>query len=350
MTAIGVLQRSQIIFQWRILGYDLFVLGGYICGMLLALNQPAWRMMQFIRLAYLLWLCGLLVDSMLLAFGIIPPVWLGDPRVHVWAEFTCIEGLLLALPYLLHPSLQRGPRLLRGEFLGLIGLIAVFIVNLAMGARSVLIQVVVATLLCLPLYARRLPRTLLYSGVVLLSIGVGVFAQYSPALSQNYAVQRLQQTDVQDEERTVEIGLLLSYIGWHAVFGLGNGSGFPSITVREGEDFAAYPHLSILAPFQKGGIPAMAVFVFSPLAMLLIVLSRRGFSPLQQEAATSALLYLLYSCMSGTWVFPMWVFFGIGVGYCFYGKSSMARQLAASAKIVKAPPCPPLRSPSQNPA
>jgi len=176
---------------------------------------------------------------------------------------------------------------------------------------------------------------MLYTGVAVLAFGATIYIQSASILSDDSALQRLKQTDVSDEDRTQELRSLFEYIGWHSVFGLGNGSGFPSPTEKETDNFAAYPHLSIFAPFQKGGMPAMVVLIIVPLVMLSIVLFHKGASPLQQQAATSALLFLLFSCLSGTWVFPFWVFFGIAEGYCFYGKSGMVMELEMDDKLIE---------------
>jgi hypothetical protein len=168
------------------------------------------------------------------------------------------------------------------------------------GTRSTLLAILFVLLLCgalnpqwrnKRLFPRLLGASLLLA--LLLASGLPVF--------ETVLFERLATQGVVDESRSTEVSMLWGQISRDVVLGQGMGSRFISDVVVEGDPLASAPHIGILTFLMKGGVLVFAAYAIAPLVRALRVFFSAKSLTIERGAASSMLVYIALSCMSGGW-------------------------------------------------
>jgi hypothetical protein len=141
------------------------------------------------------------------------------------------------------------------------------------------------------LFPRLLGASLLLA--LLLASGLPVF--------ETVLFERLATQGVVDESRSTEVSMLWGQISRDVVLGQGMGSRFISDVVVEGDPLASAPHIGILTFLMKGGVLVFAAYAIAPLVRALRVFFSAKSLTIERGAASSMLVYIALSCMSGGW-------------------------------------------------
>ncbi len=139
------------------------------------------------------------------------------------------------------------------------------------------------------------------------------FASASLVRAKGYsALDRLQQTDLTQEGRRVELEWLFNQLGDDVVAGWGLGSLFFSTIKYHNRPLEVAPHVGIFTFLLKGGILMAMIFVVLPLLMCLRSLRHR--TERARAGIGCVLVYCATASLSGGWYPYQMLLFGVGVG------------------------------------
>lgn len=315
MAAIGRVNSDFLPFDEKFYYADLLTFLGLIAGYMWSGAITAFRLARFVRIAALLAALILAGSHVLLYLGILTPVW-GGQRVFVWSVFTASWWILVLLPVISATAEQGTGKASSYLTRALVAscLLAVCVSSLLSGTRSTLLQVAICAAICVRWQVKSAAHVYAIAAC-LAAAGIGFYAVSGwESLNLNFLAERMQGTQVRDEQRYVELQMMFDHLAGDIWTGQGFGVFFTSPVIVNGSPLAIAPHIAIFTLLLKGGVLIFAALIVIPgIVALARTLAARG-KPIADACWGSVLLYLTASSMSGGWGFFHLFLYGLFLG------------------------------------
>ncbi len=310
MAAVGFRREAET--KWWVV--DASVYCGFLLGLAWSERRSAAAAVRTVHLWGSIAAVLLAVNLIGLVSGFVPPVVESDRR-YCSALFYTAGFVVVAFPFWFASARGGCPGLdgLCKALPACLGITGVLFAAYISATRSLLIAGIASILLAY----WAVVRDPLFSALVLVLAVVVVLAAGQTGaletLQRSLLFDRLVGTTMADEARYVELEMMFHDLAsaderW---LGRGFGSRFDSNVQAHLDGLAVAPHVGVLAPWFKGGVPAFALMILLPgLAALSGLLLKRR-SKIRQAGRAGLLAYLALASMSGGWDFALLFLYGI---------------------------------------
>lgn len=309
MAVNGLIREAE--FKWWCIDASMFA--GLVFGVCWGTQRSLVSAMDSLQRWCNLAAVMVLVNVIGLAAGWIAPAHECE-RTYTFSLFDSANFVGICLPCCFTAAYCR--RDVANRWLGIVPAYAAAGALLAAGVvsatRSILMLGVVSSLMAYWITA----RDRILAGIAM-AVGVGVlgcaiFGNASPRSAEWAVLERLLDTNLRNEDRYVEVGLMFDDMDGlrdHCL-GRGFGSRFWSNVVVSGESWAFAPHIAVLASWYKGGMLAFLAIIVAPVLLAAGRLLACNRPRLQLACSAGVIAYLTMSSLSGGWNFLMLFPFG----------------------------------------
>lgn len=257
----------------------------------------------------LVWILVLNVFGLFMGF--IPPAEQGS-RLYTYGLFgsTAIISILFPIVYGSDQLAQTPQNTRRQRYLAVGGIVMCIAASFLSGTRSVLLVALCSIAVTVWLRLEGAKRVVSVAALLLLYVAFGSDFVSCLPMENSVLLERIVSTDIESQDRYMEVVLMFEQLKDRIYTGLGFGSRFWSPIDHEGDILVMCPHVGILTLLQKGGAGVFLLLVGLPVAWSAYnVCTRRGCGVRRGACeqlppaiwSAGCLIYAAQASISGGW-------------------------------------------------